>query len=960
MTRNTPRSAPTRITRQPQPHDSSAEEHAPGVAKPQAMRTAIALFLLLASCVGQDAPPPNATQGNVATDAPAATEAGAQDDATTGNADQTAPDVGTGKNCAEVTPGQTVCVQASDPGFDPVAQGAGTVPLPPGGIPASAELSHTGLTPPNQGTCGACVAFAVRNGMGLLGIAEKGIFYDFSAPHIWNIAGYGAADCLNGSFIGTVVTQNASKSSFVVLDPTWHYDASNPEPSLNNVPTSQALFDAGVAFIQSAVGIDIHSTTDVKAAIAQGWPAIIAVPVYWEAGWSPVKPEIDDPPPNATFAGYHAIAVVGYDDATQRMKFINSWGNTWGPSADGTGYLTYQMVEHSSNGGMALKRLAHKADCPINYCGAAGSTTGHHCNGTGAGSTALTCGVVLGCPAVTSIEWCSTGCEQGVCTSCIDGIQNQGETGVDCGGPCAPCGGSCTDGQKNGGETGVDCGGPVCEACSSTCNDLVQDGDEKGVDCGGSCPLPCPPTCSDGVLNQGEEQVDCGGPWCPACAATCTDGKWNQGESGVDCGGPCPPCTPTCSDSIMNQGETGVDCGGPCPPCGQPTCADGTQNQGESGVDCGGPCPPCACSPTIHAVFPTTALIGVNTVFTANGACIPSTAVAELSGCATMTAQSVTPGALVFGCTPEGQPGTHGGVIRSAPGAAAIYAFNVLFGANPPPTPGNVAVQYDASAKWNWISWSAVPGATSYSVFWGTAPGVDTGAMKMATQDTAYSHTGVVPGHTYYYRVAAENAGGQSELSSEVSVYVSIAAPPTPANLAVVYDASNQWNMITWSQSPGASTYNVYWGTSSNVTTSSMKMSTSSTSYSHTGVGAGYTYYYRVSAVNGGGESALSNTVSASVPAALPSTPTGVNASYDSVAKYNLIKWNAVAGATEYDVYWSTVAGVSTASMMLTPTTNVEYGHSGVVSGSRYYYRVAARNSVGQGALSTEVSVLVP
>ena len=47
--------------------------------------------------------------------------------------------------------------------------------------------------------------------------------------------------------------------------------------------------------------------------------------------------------------------------------------------------------------------------------------------------------------------------------TCSDGIQNQSETGVDCGGPCSACV-SCNDGIQNQGETGIDCGGP-CPAC---------------------------------------------------------------------------------------------------------------------------------------------------------------------------------------------------------------------------------------------------------------------------------------------------------------------------------------------------------------------------------------------------------------------------------------------------------------------------------------------------------------
>lgn len=55
-----------------------------------------------------------------------------------------------------------------------------------------------------------------------------------------------------------------------------------------------------------------------------------------------------------------------------------------------------------------------------------------------------------------------TGC--GDDESCSDGLQNQDETGIDCGGSCTPCA-SCTDGIQNGDELGVDCGGADCAEC---------------------------------------------------------------------------------------------------------------------------------------------------------------------------------------------------------------------------------------------------------------------------------------------------------------------------------------------------------------------------------------------------------------------------------------------------------------------------------------------------------------
>ncbi|MFT4250351.1 MAG: hypothetical protein ACMXYD_03250 [Candidatus Woesearchaeota archaeon] len=104
--------------------------------------------------------------------------------------------------------------------------------------------------------------------------------------------------------------------------------------------------------------------------------------------------------------------------------------------------------------------------------------------------------------------------------SCFDGIQNQDETGVDCGGVCGPCF-TCEDEINN-------CGGPFCEPCHS---------------------------CSDGIMNGLETGVDCGGPDCPPCA-TCFDGIQNQGEEGIDCGGPCAPCIETQEPALIATGVT--------------------------------------------------------------------------------------------------------------------------------------------------------------------------------------------------------------------------------------------------------------------------------------------------------------------------------------------------------------------------------------------------------------------
>ena len=101
---------------------------------------------------------------------------------------------------------------------------------------------------------------------------------------------------------------------------------------------------------------------------------------------------------------------------------------------------------------------------------------------------------------------------------------------------------------------------------------------------------------------------------------------------------------------------------------------------------------------------------------------------------------------------------------------ASVY-FNYI----PSPTPQNVQAQYQPSESWNYITWDEVPGATEYHVYWGTSADVTTGSEPLTpTTTTDYEHPGVIPGWTYYYRVASVVDGVESELSEVVSVYVSV------------------------------------------------------------------------------------------------------------------------------------------------------------------------------------------
>lgn len=96
--------------------------------------------------------------------------------------------------------------------------------------------------------------------------------------------------------------------------------------------------------------------------------------------------------------------------------------------------------------------------------------------------------------------------------SCSDGIRNQGEKGVDCGGPCKECA-SCSDGIRNQGEDGVDCGGP-CEPCKEECNEC-SDGNKCTQDlCNAATNYQCvfkeiTPCCGNNKCEPSESYISC-------------------------------------------------------------------------------------------------------------------------------------------------------------------------------------------------------------------------------------------------------------------------------------------------------------------------------------------------------------------------------------------------------------------------------------------------------------------
>jgi hypothetical protein len=131
------------------------------------------------------------------------------------------------------------------------------------------------------------------------------------------------------------------------------------------------------------------------------------------------------------------------------------------------------------------------------------------------------------------------------------------------------------------------------------------------------------------------------------------------------------------------------------------------------------------------------------------------------------------------------------------------------------------------------------------------------------------------------------------------------------------------------------------------------------TSYNSTGLASGTTYYYRLSATNGNGNSAVTATVHATT-GSIPSSPSGLSATVASSTSINL-SWTdndaAPSVATSYTIQRATDnAFTQNVTNISVGAASVSYSDTGLTSSTTYYYHVAAVDAAGTSAYSNTSS----
>ena len=165
----------------------------------------------------------------------------------------------------------------------------------------------------------------------------------------------------------------------------------------------------------------------------------------------------------------------------------------------------------------------------------------------------------------------------------------------------------------------------------------------------------------------------------------------------------------------------------------------------------------------------------------------------------------------------------------------------------------------------------------------------------------------------------------------------------TPEGVGIV--ASDGMTTITWSAVTGATSYNVYWSNTADVSPAAYvgKIVKDTSPYIHTNLTNGVTYYYVVTAVSPYGESAASLMVGATPKSPPPAAPQFVSAQPTPDTTNSItIAWPDVPGAASYNIYWDTVPGVTKNTGTRIQFVQAPYEHTGLPGRTTYYYVVTA------------------
>lgn len=194
-------------------------------------------------------------------------------------------------------------------------------------------------------------------------------------------------------------------------------------------------------------------------------------------------------------------------------------------------------------------------------------------------------------------------------------------------------------------------------------------------------------------------------------------------------------------------------------------------------------------------------------------------------------------------------------VVVTAEDGITTKTYTVNFTFDSPEVP--TALTATASETNIDLSWNTVASATGYNVYRSTSEdGEYSKLTDIPVTTTSYVDIGLGGNTTYYYKVTAINAAGESAKSAAAAATTAsvIVTPAIPVNLSATATGTSSIN-LNWTAVSGATGYNVYCAVGNGEYIKLTNSPVTMNSYTSTGLNPATTYYYKVTAVNSAGES---------------------------------------------------------------------------------------------------------
>jgi hypothetical protein len=183
--------------------------------------------------------------------------------------------------------------------------------------------------------------------------------------------------------------------------------------------------------------------------------------------------------------------------------------------------------------------------------------------------------------------------------------------------------------------------------------------------------------------------------------------------------------------------------------------------------------------------------------------------------------------------------------------------------------------------------------------------------------------------------------------------------PAAPTNLTATAASSSQINLSWTDNSNNETGFKIERSSNGTNFTQIATVAANIKAYTDTGLTASTKYYYRVRAYNSAGNSAYSNTASATTLPTPPAAPTNLIGLAISPSQVDLLWTDNSNNETGFKIERSTDG--TTFTQVATVGANVTtYSDTGLAALTTYYYRMRAYNSGGNSAYSNTATAVTP